>query len=162
MLKYVFTYWLKYSKTYFKKFMWQVENRSYSHVLNEETFFQWMQVTQNLQTYLLSRYHSNLKSEFQNRNEKVWLGYSLLSLFLFWWRCAHLQKIVDSIEQPTTKVALGGHVFLTVGDYYLLQNLASLVQEFSFDFLFLSSWYICYLVARLEIQNIPGLSNFYR
>lgn len=39
----------------------------------------------NLQTYLLSRDHSNLKSEFQDGNGKVWLSYSLQSLFLFWW-----------------------------------------------------------------------------
>ncbi|KAF7827268.1 isoleucine--tRNA ligase, cytoplasmic [Senna tora] len=49
----------------------------------------------NLQTYLLSRDHSNLKSEFQERNGK---------------------KIVDSIEnQPAVEVVLGEHVFLTVG-----------------------------------------------
>ncbi|KAK7312173.1 hypothetical protein VNO77_35842 [Canavalia gladiata] len=56
----------------------------------------------NLQTYLLSRDHWNLKSEFQNRNGK---------------------KIVDSIEQqPTAEVVLGEHVFLTVGDYYLAEK----------------------------------------
>ncbi|XP_058750906.1 isoleucine--tRNA ligase, cytoplasmic-like [Vicia villosa] len=53
----------------------------------------------NLQTYLLSRDHSNLKSEFQDGNGK---------------------KIVDSIEQqPAAAVVLGEHVFLTVGDYYV-------------------------------------------
>ncbi|WJX44971.1 isoleucine--tRNA ligase [Trifolium repens] len=54
---------------------------------------------QNLQTYLLSRDHSNLKSEFQDGNGK---------------------KIVDSIEQqPAAEVVLGEHVFLSVGDYYV-------------------------------------------
>ncbi|KAJ1420666.1 hypothetical protein SESBI_14243 [Sesbania bispinosa] len=53
----------------------------------------------NLQTYLLSRDHSNLKSEFQDGNGK---------------------KVIDSIEQqPAAQVVLGEHVFLTVGDYYL-------------------------------------------
>ncbi|KAK7253094.1 hypothetical protein RIF29_37526 [Crotalaria pallida] len=56
-------------------------------------------VAHNLQTYLLSRDNSNLKSEFQNGNGK---------------------KIVDHIEQlPAVEVVLGEHVFLTVGDYYL-------------------------------------------
>ncbi|PNY05548.1 isoleucine-tRNA ligase cytoplasmic-like [Trifolium pratense] len=55
---------------------------------------------QNLQTYLLSRDHSNLKSEFQDGNGK---------------------KIVDSIEhQPAAEVILGEHVFLSVGDYYVV------------------------------------------
>ncbi|OIV94953.1 hypothetical protein TanjilG_22150 [Lupinus angustifolius] len=54
-------------------------------------------LAQNLQTYLLSRDLSNLKSEFQNG-----------------------KKIVDSIEeQAAVEVVLGEHVFLTVGDYYL-------------------------------------------
>ncbi|XP_047182832.1 isoleucine--tRNA ligase, cytoplasmic-like [Vigna umbellata] len=53
----------------------------------------------NLQTYLLSRDHSKLKSEFQD-------GYR--------------KKIVDSIDQlPAVEVVLGEHVFLTVGDYNL-------------------------------------------
>ncbi|KAI9117340.1 hypothetical protein K1719_011506 [Acacia pycnantha] len=52
----------------------------------------------NLQTYLLSRDHSNLKNEFQEGNGK---------------------KMVDSIEkQPAVEVVLGKHVFLTVGDFY--------------------------------------------
>ncbi|KAL9296210.1 hypothetical protein ACSQ67_022106 [Phaseolus vulgaris] len=53
----------------------------------------------NLQTYLLSRDHSKLKSEFQDGNRK---------------------KIIDSIDQlPAVEVVLGEHVFLTVGDYNL-------------------------------------------
>ncbi|KAI4305042.1 hypothetical protein L6164_028432 [Bauhinia variegata] len=53
----------------------------------------------NLQTYLLSRDHLNLKSEFQDGNGKI---------------------KVDSIEQqPAVEVVLRVHVFLTVGDYYL-------------------------------------------
>lgn len=56
----------------------------------------------NLQTYLLSRDHSNLKSEFQEGNGK---------------------KMVDSIEQqPAAEVVLGEHVFLTVGDYYVAEK----------------------------------------
>ncbi|KAI5387971.1 isoleucine--tRNA ligase, cytoplasmic [Lathyrus oleraceus] len=56
-------------------------------------------VAHNLQTYLLSRDHSNLKSEFHDGNGK---------------------KTVDSIEQqPAAEVVLGEHVFLTVGDYYV-------------------------------------------
>ncbi|KAI8554303.1 hypothetical protein RHMOL_Rhmol05G0088300 [Rhododendron molle] len=52
-----------------------------------------------LQTYLLSRDHHNLKSEFHLGNRKV---------------------TVDCIEnQPAVEVALGVHVFLTVGDYLL-------------------------------------------
>ncbi|XP_058214012.1 isoleucine--tRNA ligase, cytoplasmic isoform X3 [Rhododendron vialii] len=52
-----------------------------------------------LQTYLLSRDHHNLKSEFHLGNGKV---------------------TVDCIEnQPAVEVALGVHVFLTVGDYLL-------------------------------------------
>ncbi|KAK7283432.1 hypothetical protein RIF29_12948 [Crotalaria pallida] len=51
----------------------------------------------NLQTHLLSRDSSELKSEFHNG-----------------------KKIVDSVEQqPSVEVVLGEHVFLTVGDYYL-------------------------------------------
>ncbi|KAK4268844.1 hypothetical protein QN277_022077 [Acacia crassicarpa] len=51
----------------------------------------------NLQTYLLSRDHSNLKNEFQEGNGKI---------------------IVDSIEkQPAVEVVLGKHAFLTVGDF---------------------------------------------
>ncbi|XP_015964560.1 isoleucine--tRNA ligase, cytoplasmic [Arachis duranensis] len=53
----------------------------------------------NLETYLLSRDNSNLKSEFQNGNGKI---------------------IVDSIEeQPSVSLVLGEHVFLTVGDCYV-------------------------------------------
>ncbi|KAI8554307.1 hypothetical protein RHMOL_Rhmol05G0088500 [Rhododendron molle] len=52
-----------------------------------------------LQTYLLSRDHHNLKSEFHLGNGKV---------------------TVDCIEnQPAVEVALGVHLFLTVGDYLL-------------------------------------------
>ncbi|KAA8531175.1 hypothetical protein F0562_005911 [Nyssa sinensis] len=52
---------------------------------------------QGLQTYLLSRDHHNLKSEFQCGNGKI---------------------KVDCIEnQPAVDVVLGEHVFLTVGDY---------------------------------------------
>lgn len=51
-----------------------------------------------LQTYLLSRDHYNLKSEFNLGNGKI---------------------KVDCIEsQPAVEVVLGEHVFLTVGDYY--------------------------------------------
>lgn len=81
--------------------------------------------TDNLQTYLLSRDHSNLKSEFQSGNGKVWLNYNLLSLFWvrmcsFIIRLLMLQKFVDSIEgHPAVEVVLGEHVFLSVGDYYL-------------------------------------------
>ncbi|KAJ7954573.1 Isoleucine-tRNA ligase cytoplasmic-like [Quillaja saponaria] len=53
----------------------------------------------NLQTYLLSRDYSNLKSEFQNGNHK---------------------KIINSIEkQPAVELLLGEHFFLTVADHYL-------------------------------------------
>ncbi|KAK7312175.1 hypothetical protein VNO77_35847 [Canavalia gladiata] len=51
-------------------------------------------VTHNLRTYLLSRDHLNLKSEFQDGNGK----------------------------QPAAEVVLGEHVFLTVGDYYLAEK----------------------------------------
>ncbi|EEF32620.1 isoleucine--tRNA ligase, cytoplasmic [Ricinus communis] len=52
-----------------------------------------------LETYLLSRDHSNLRSEFQQRNGKI---------------------TVDCIEnQPAADVVLGEHLFLTVGDYFL-------------------------------------------
>ncbi|KAI3524031.1 hypothetical protein L1887_02632 [Cichorium endivia] len=51
-----------------------------------------------LKVYLLSRDHSNLKTEFQQGNRKI---------------------KVDCIEnQPAVDVVLGEHVFLTVGDYY--------------------------------------------
>ncbi|XP_050235398.1 isoleucine--tRNA ligase, cytoplasmic [Mercurialis annua] len=54
---------------------------------------------QGLKTYLLSRDHSNLRSEFQQRNNKI---------------------KVDCIEnQPAADVVLGEHLFLTVGDYFL-------------------------------------------
>ncbi|XP_071742036.1 isoleucine--tRNA ligase, cytoplasmic-like isoform X2 [Rutidosis leptorrhynchoides] len=53
---------------------------------------------QGLQVYLLSRDHSNLRSEFQLGNGKI---------------------KVDCIEnQPAVDVVLGKHVFLTVGDYF--------------------------------------------
>ncbi|GAV69921.1 tRNA-synt_1 domain-containing protein/Anticodon_1 domain-containing protein [Cephalotus follicularis] len=53
---------------------------------------------QGLQVYLLSRDHSNLKSEFQHGDGKI---------------------SVDFIEnQPSVNVVLGEHVFLTRGDYY--------------------------------------------
>ncbi|KAJ9566388.1 hypothetical protein OSB04_002354 [Centaurea solstitialis] len=52
---------------------------------------------QGLQIYLLSRDHTNLRSEFQLGNGKI---------------------KVDCIEnQPAVDVGLGEHVFLTVGDY---------------------------------------------
>ncbi|KAF2300184.1 hypothetical protein GH714_010457 [Hevea brasiliensis] len=52
-----------------------------------------------LETYLLSRDHSNLRSEFQLRNGKI---------------------TIDCIEnQPAVNVVLGEHLFLTVGDYFL-------------------------------------------
>ncbi|GFY92834.1 tRNA synthetase class I (I, L, M and V) family protein [Actinidia rufa] len=52
-----------------------------------------------LQTYLMSRDHHNLKSEFQLGSGKV---------------------KVDCIEnQPTVDVILGQHVFLSVGDHFL-------------------------------------------
>lgn len=54
---------------------------------------------QGLQIYLLSRDHSNLKSEFQLGNGKI---------------------MVDCIEnQPPVNLVLGEHVFLSVGDYYV-------------------------------------------
>ncbi|KAJ4723257.1 Isoleucine--tRNA ligase, cytoplasmic [Melia azedarach] len=54
---------------------------------------------QGLQIYLLSRDHSNLKSEFQHGNGKI---------------------TIDCIEnQPAVNLALGEHVFLSVGEYYL-------------------------------------------
>lgn len=54
---------------------------------------------QGLQIYLLSRDHSNLKSEFQLGNGKI---------------------MVDCIEnQPLVNLVLGEHVFLSVGDYYV-------------------------------------------
>ncbi|XP_076925325.1 isoleucine--tRNA ligase, cytoplasmic-like [Bidens hawaiensis] len=53
---------------------------------------------QALQVYLLSRDHSNLKSEFQQGNGKI---------------------TVSCIEnQPAADVVLGKHVHLTVGDYF--------------------------------------------
>ncbi|XP_026416565.1 isoleucine--tRNA ligase, cytoplasmic-like [Papaver somniferum] len=54
---------------------------------------------ENLQTYLLSRYHGNLKSEFQLRNGKI--------------------KVDCIQDQPGVEVALGEHLFASVGDYYL-------------------------------------------
>ncbi|KAJ9189226.1 hypothetical protein P3X46_000544 [Hevea brasiliensis] len=52
-----------------------------------------------LETYLSSRDHSNLRSEFQLRNGKI---------------------TIDCIEnQPAVNVVLGEHLFLTVGDYFL-------------------------------------------
>ncbi|KAJ9178386.1 hypothetical protein P3X46_010273 [Hevea brasiliensis] len=54
---------------------------------------------QGLETYLLSRDHSNLRSEFQLNNGKI---------------------TVDGIEkQPSVNVVLGEHLFLSVGDYFL-------------------------------------------
>ncbi|XP_021892255.1 isoleucine--tRNA ligase, cytoplasmic-like [Carica papaya] len=54
---------------------------------------------QGLQTYLLSRDYSNLKSEFQLGNGKI---------------------KVDCIEnQPEVDVSLGQHLFLTAGDLFL-------------------------------------------
>ncbi|PIA64421.1 hypothetical protein AQUCO_00100120v1 [Aquilegia coerulea] len=54
---------------------------------------------QNLQTYLLSRDHSDLKSEFQLSNGKI--------------------KVDIIADQPAVEVISGKHFFLTVGDYYL-------------------------------------------
>ncbi|XP_077211966.1 tRNA synthetase class I (I, L, M and V) family protein [Tasmannia lanceolata] len=54
---------------------------------------------EGLQTYLLSRDRSNLKSEFQLGNGKM--------------------KVDCIAGQPAVDVILGEHVFLTVGDYYL-------------------------------------------
>ncbi|KAF8402282.1 hypothetical protein HHK36_013234 [Tetracentron sinense] len=55
--------------------------------------------TEGLQTYLLSRDHYNLKTEFQLGNGKI---------------------TVDCIEgQPAVDVVLGKHLLLTVGDLYL-------------------------------------------
>ncbi|XVF55001.1 hypothetical protein PTKIN_Ptkin06aG0001300 [Pterospermum kingtungense] len=55
-----------------------------------------------LQTYLLSRDHSCLKSEFQLGKGKI---------------------KVDCIEnQPAVEVRVGEHVFLMVGDYYLMEK----------------------------------------
>ncbi|GKV22091.1 hypothetical protein SLEP1_g31990 [Rubroshorea leprosula] len=56
------------------------------------------QFARGLQTYLLSRDHSALKSEFQHGHGKI---------------------KVDGIEnQPPVELTLGKHVFLTVGDYF--------------------------------------------
>ncbi|KAL8199628.1 hypothetical protein R6Q57_013196 [Mikania cordata] len=58
---------------------------------------------QALQVYLLSRDHSNLKSEFQQGKGKF----------------VGLQIKVSCIEkQPPVDVVLGQHVHLTVGDYF--------------------------------------------
>lgn len=57
---------------------------------------------QGLQTYLLSRDHSVLKSEFQHNHGKI---------------------NVDFIEnQPSVEVTLGEQVFLTVGDHFLAEK----------------------------------------
>ncbi|KAJ0016821.1 hypothetical protein Pint_11171 [Pistacia integerrima] len=54
---------------------------------------------QGVQIYLLSRDHSNLKSDFQHGNGKI---------------------MVNCIEnQPAAELVLGKHVFLSVGEYYL-------------------------------------------
>ncbi|XP_044509328.1 isoleucine--tRNA ligase, cytoplasmic-like [Mangifera indica] len=54
---------------------------------------------QGVQIYLLSRDHSNLKSDFQRGNGKI---------------------VVSCIEnQPPAELVLGKHVFLSVGEYYL-------------------------------------------
>ncbi|KAJ0018057.1 hypothetical protein Pint_11195 [Pistacia integerrima] len=54
---------------------------------------------QGVQIYLLSRDHSNLKSDFQHGNGKI---------------------MVNCIEnQPALELVLGKHVFLSVGEYYL-------------------------------------------
>ncbi|ESQ46757.1 hypothetical protein EUTSA_v10027624mg [Eutrema salsugineum] len=55
-----------------------------------------------LQTYLLSRDHSNLKTEFQAGDGKITVG------------C--IEKV------PVVSVVLGEHLHLTVGDYYLLST----------------------------------------
>ncbi|KAL9679523.1 hypothetical protein QQ045_017388 [Rhodiola kirilowii] len=61
--------------------------------INNEKF------VQGLQTYLLSRDHNNLKTEFSVGNKKI---------------------VVDVIEnQPPVEVELGKHVFFSVGEYHL-------------------------------------------
>lgn len=84
---------------------------------------------QGLQTYLLSRDHSILKSEFQLGNGKVCLSFlglcpwvtennSILSYILSFFFFFLLQITVSCIENlPPINLVLGEHVFLTVGDY---------------------------------------------
>ncbi|KAI3934371.1 hypothetical protein MKW92_006840 [Papaver armeniacum] len=54
---------------------------------------------ESLHTYMLSRDHGNLKSEFQLGNGKI--------------------KVDCIQDQPGVEVVLGEHVFPTVGDYYM-------------------------------------------
>ncbi|KAF7112994.1 hypothetical protein RHSIM_RhsimUnG0171500 [Rhododendron simsii] len=87
--------------TFFKWRSTMRELEENKHVSNgdstEDTKF-----ANGLQTYMLSRDHHNLKSEFHIVNGKV---------------------TVDCIEnQPAVEVALGVLVFLTVGDYLLSTN----------------------------------------
>ncbi|KAI4335392.1 hypothetical protein L6164_014038 [Bauhinia variegata] len=64
----------------------------------------------NLQTYLLSKDHLNLKSEFLEGNGKI--------------------KVVSTEQQPAVEVVLRVHVFLTVGDQYLSRKrLYNLVRK---------------------------------
>ena len=92
---------------------------------------------QGLETYLLSRDHTNLKSEFQLGNGKVclcselvarvtiqrslfWLKHLVLVLWSFLNTCFFpLQITVDCIENlPPVDLVLGEHLFLSVGDYF--------------------------------------------
>ncbi|KAK6914590.1 Methionyl/Valyl/Leucyl/Isoleucyl-tRNA synthetase, anticodon-binding, partial [Dillenia turbinata] len=58
-----------------------------------------MEFAKGLQTYLLSRDYANLKSEFQLGNGKI--------------------KVDCIKDKPAVEVALGEHVYLSFGDYYL-------------------------------------------
>lgn len=58
--------------------------------------------SENLQTYLLSRDHHSLKSEFQANNGKI--------------------NVSCIIDQPKVELCLGEHVYLTVGDYLSRSN----------------------------------------
>jgi isoleucyl-tRNA synthetase len=88
-----------------------------------------------LQTYLLSRDHSILKSEFQLGNGKVclcflglcplvtiktsWTENYSMSYILSFFPFFLLQITVSCIENlPPVNLVLGEHVFLTVGDYF--------------------------------------------
>lgn len=81
-----------------------------------------------LQAYLLSRDHSNLKSEFQEGNGKVNADSYLVKLLKnpkIWGvpKCFLLldeQITVSCVEKlPAVTVVLGDHLHLTVGDYLL-------------------------------------------
>ena len=93
---------------------------------------------QGLETYLLSRDHSNLKSEFQLGNGKVCLCFVSLYAWvtikrsLFWLKniefvswsflmplFSTLQITVNCIENlPPVDLVLNEHLFLSVGDYF--------------------------------------------